>query len=242
MKKQIDDIRETWVFRSWENFRMFWYVFVVLLFLWCPPIQSDQIDWLFCPLLWRSPSAATVSCCCLIVCLLDLSALGTCLMPLAYCICTFCFCILLLYNAATAAAAEFEEDKIMWSQMCNKKKKKQQQTWIERDSTLVICCQWSQAWSCSKVEEGAVAPFAFWVAKVGVQLWSAEIRDGFGLSWVVSKQRRRRRRRTRRGGWIREHSACGGSCFRASHRIFVCKRENENDGVLGRWDLQGYGW
>jgi hypothetical protein len=37
----------------------------------------------------------------------------------------------------------------------------------ERDSTLVICCQWSQAWSCSKGEEGAVAPSAFWVAKVG---------------------------------------------------------------------------
>ncbi|CAK9206897.1 unnamed protein product [Sphagnum troendelagicum] len=37
-------------------------------------------------------------------------------MPLAYCICTFCFCILVRYNAATAAAAaaaEFEEDKIM---------------------------------------------------------------------------------------------------------------------------------
>jgi len=140
------------------------------LFLRCLPIQSDQSDWLFCHLLWRSPSAATVSCCCLLVCLLDLSALGSCLMPLAYCICTFCFCILLRYNAAAAAAAaaEFEEDKIMWSPKCKeKKKKKQQQTWIERDSTLVICCQWSQAWSCSKGEEGAVAPFAFWVANVG---------------------------------------------------------------------------
>ncbi len=148
---------------------------VVLLFLWCPPIQSDLIDWLFCPccddhhLLLQHLFVASVSCCCcLLVCLLDLSALGSCLMPLAYCICTFCFCILLLYNAAAAAAAaEFEEDKIMWSPTCKKKKKKQQQTWIERDSTLVICCQCSQAWSCSKGEEGAVAPFAFWIAKVG---------------------------------------------------------------------------
>jgi len=82
----------------------------------------------------------------------------------------FFFGILLLYNAATAAAAtEFEEDKIIVKPKMQEEEGEEATTNVnrERDSTLVICCQWSQAWSCCKGEEGAVAPFAFWVAKVG---------------------------------------------------------------------------